>query len=90
MTSQENSIKCALAKLPNVDLLVVLSGAHVVGINCNFGPPTCLETIKAMKEALKANDLYPYLMTQPLGFLTPEVRSGDGLHHLPEHFLEVP
>ena len=40
-----------------------------------------------MKDALGKESLKPYLMVQPLGFLTPEVNSGDGYCDLPETFL---
>ena len=62
-------------------------GADVIGINCNFGPKVCLKTICLMKEGLVENNLDTPLMAQPIGFLTPEVDFGDGLHLLPGHFL---
>lgn len=49
------------------------AGARVVGVNCLFDPDTTVKTIKAMKDALDAAGLSPYLMTQPNGFLCPGV-----------------
>ena len=70
------------------DVIVYLkTGADVIGVNCNFGPKTSLRTIKLMKEALDEQNMNTPLMMQPLVFLTPEVESGDGFHHLPGHFL---
>ena len=64
-----------------------ISGADVVGINCNFGPKVALKAMRLMKEALDKAGLKTYLMCQPIGFFTPEVESGDGYLQLPEHFL---
>ena len=58
----------------------------MVGVNCKFGPNVTLETMKLMKEALDEEGLKPYLMCQPLGFYTPDVRHKDGYLHLPEFF----
>lgn len=50
-------------------------GADIIGINCSFGPFVALETIGMMKEALDAEGLSPYLMAQPAGWYTSEVRN---------------
>jgi len=52
------------------------AGAQVVGVNCVFDPDGTLTTIKKMKEALDAEGLKPFLMTQPNGFMCP----GTGKH----------
>lgn len=44
-----------------------------MGVNCLFDPDTTVKTIKAMKTALDAAGLSPYLMTQPNGFHCPGV-----------------
>ena len=49
------------------------AGAPIIGLNCLFDPFICLETMRLMKEALDAEGLKPFLMTQPLGFKTPDV-----------------
>jgi len=49
------------------------AGAPIIGLNCLFDPFVCLETMKLMKEALDREGLKPFLMTQPLGFRTPDV-----------------
>ena len=60
----------------------------MVGVNCKFGPNVTLESIQAMRTALQEAGLKPYLMCQPLGFLTPDVRDKvDGYLHLPEFYL---
>ena len=59
----------------------------MVGVNCKFGPNVTLESIQAMKTALQEAGLKPYLMCQPLGFYTPEVREKDGYLHLPELYM---
>ncbi|PIK57522.1 putative betaine--homocysteine S-methyltransferase 1 [Apostichopus japonicus] len=51
------------------------AGADIIGINCSFGPFVALETIGMMKEALDAEGLSPYLMAQPAGWYTSEVRN---------------
>ena len=48
------------------------AGAPIIGLNCLFDPFICLETMRLMKEALDAAGLKPFLMTQPLGFRTPD------------------
>jgi betaine-homocysteine S-methyltransferase len=59
------------------------SGAKIVGINCHFDPDTVLAGLKKMKEALDAEGLTPYLMSQPLGYHTPDARK-QGFIDLPE------
>ncbi|XP_063589730.1 betaine--homocysteine S-methyltransferase 1-like isoform X1 [Penaeus indicus] len=46
------------------------AGASVVGVNCLFDPVMTFDTIRLMKEALDAQGLRPFLMTQPNGFFT--------------------
>jgi len=48
------------------------AGAPIIGLNCLFDPFICLETMRLMKNALDAEGLSPFLMTQPLGFRTPD------------------
>ena len=50
------------------------AGADVVGINCHFGPYVMLKAIRMMKEALDKAGLNVHLMTQPLGYLTPDAK----------------
>ena len=62
---------------------LAMAGADIVGVNCHFGPTTSLKTMRVMKEALKKANLSPYLMVQPLGFLTPDAGK-QGFIDLPE------
>lgn len=59
------------------------AGANIVGINCHFDPDTVLAGLKKMKEALDAEGLKPYLMSQPLGYHTPDAAK-QGFIDLPE------
>lgn len=59
------------------------SGADIVGVNCHFDPFVSLDTMRCMKEALDAAKLKPYLMVQPLAYLTPDA-SKQGFIDLPE------
>jgi len=59
------------------------AGADVVGINCHFDPDTTLRGVKLMKEGLEAAGLKRHLMSQPLGFLTPDANK-QGFIDLPE------
>ncbi|KAJ8045321.1 Betaine--homocysteine S-methyltransferase 1 [Holothuria leucospilota] len=61
------------------------AGADLVGINCNYDPFICLETIKMMKDALEEEGLSCYLMAQPVGWHTQEIRNDvRGYNALPE------
>ena len=61
------------------------SGGDIIGLNCQYDPDTCIEAIKAMKDALDAEDLHPFLMLQPVGFHCPDARNlKGGYHDLPE------
>lgn len=51
------------------------TGADIVGVNCSFGPSVALETMRMMKEALDEEGLSPFLMAQPAGWHTTEVRN---------------
>jgi len=59
------------------------AGAHIVGINCHFDPDTVLAGLRKMKEAMDAQGLKPYLMSQPLGYHTPDAKK-QGFIDLPE------
>ncbi|KAI8479601.1 hypothetical protein Bbelb_390450 [Branchiostoma belcheri] len=59
------------------------AGADIVGINCHFDPFVCLEGMRKMKAALDKADLHPYLMVQPLAYMTPDA-SKQGFIDLPE------
>lgn len=59
------------------------AGADIVGINCHFDPFVTLDGMKKMKAALDASGLKPFLMTQPLGFHTPDA-GRQGFIDLPE------
>merc|ERR1719347_333411 len=48
------------------------AGAPIIGVNCLFGPFENLETLKLMKAGLDSSGLAPYLMSQPLGYRTPD------------------
>ena len=58
-------------------------GADIVGINCHFDPFVSLDAMKLMKEGLDKAGLKPYLMVQPLAFMTPDA-SKQGFIDLPE------
>lgn len=59
------------------------AGAQIIGLNCLYDPFMMLECMKIMKTALDGKGLKPFLMTQPLGFRTPD--AGDyGWVDLPE------
>jgi len=64
-------------------VLMAQAGADVVGLNCHFGPEETLVAIRLMKAALDQAGLKPFLMTQPLGFKTPDVGK-QGFIDLPE------
>lgn len=59
------------------------AGSDVVGINCKFDPFLLLEAMEEMKKALEQANLKPYLMAQPLGFMTPDC-TANGYIDLPE------
>jgi len=59
------------------------AGADVVGVNCHFGPYVIIETMKKMKAALDAAGITVHLMSQPLGFVTPDAKK-QGFIDLPE------
>jgi betaine-homocysteine S-methyltransferase len=59
------------------------AGADIVGVNCHFDPFVSLKTIETMKTALDVAGLTPYLMVQPLGYLTPDAEK-QGFIDLPE------
>lgn len=59
------------------------AGADMVGVNCHFGPTVSLETMRIMKAALEKASLSPYLIVQPLGYVTPDA-SRQGFIDLPE------
>ncbi|XP_042892141.1 betaine--homocysteine S-methyltransferase 1-like [Penaeus japonicus] len=61
-----------LADVPPGECAVRMAraGADVVGVNCLFDPVMTLDTIRLMKEALDAEGLRPFLMTQPNGFFS--------------------
>lgn len=59
------------------------AGADVVGINCHFGPVEVLRGMKLMKKALDEAGLKVHLMTQPLGYHTPDAKA-QGFIDLPE------
>jgi len=59
------------------------AGADVVGVNCHFDPFMSLDALKKMKESLKAANLSPYLMCQPLAYHTPDA-GRQGFIDLPE------
>ena len=59
------------------------AGANIIGVNCNFDPFCCLDTLRQMKDALDAADIKVHLMAQPLGYKTPDV-AGYGWVTLPE------
>jgi betaine-homocysteine S-methyltransferase len=58
-------------------------GADIVGVNCHFDPMISLKSIEKMQVALKKANLNPYLMCQPIAFLTPDA-SKQGFIDLPE------
>ncbi|KAJ8024009.1 Betaine--homocysteine S-methyltransferase 1 [Holothuria leucospilota] len=62
------------------------AGADVVGINCNYDPFICLDTMKMMKEALEEAGITScHLMAQPVGWHTHELRDDvRGYTALPE------
>jgi len=48
------------------------AGASLVGANCHFDPFISLKTMARMKEGLANAGLSPYLMCQPIGYLSPD------------------
>ncbi|XP_071834199.1 betaine--homocysteine S-methyltransferase 1-like [Apostichopus japonicus] len=73
VTPQECAIRMAQA------------GADVVGVNCNYDPFIALETLEMMKIALKEAGYDVYLMVQPVGWHTQEIRDDErGYTVLPE------
>lgn len=66
-----------------IEVIFLLLGASIVGVNCHFDPDTCLETVKLMKEGLQAAKLKAHLMSQPLAFHTPDCGK-QGFIDLPE------
>lgn len=66
-----------------LEVIFLLLGASIVGVNCHFDPDTCLETVKLMKEGLQAAKLKAHLMSQPLAFHTPDCGK-QGFIDLPE------
>ncbi|PIK58108.1 putative betaine--homocysteine S-methyltransferase 1 [Apostichopus japonicus] len=76
VTPQECAIRMAQA------------GADVVGVNCNYDPFISLETLEMMKIALKEAGSDVYLMVQPVGWHTQEIRDDErGYTVLPEYPL---
>ena len=63
----------------------ILSGADIIGLNCQYDPNICIKTMRMMKEAIDKENLQPFLMLQPLGFHVPEAENiKGGYHELPE------
>ena len=63
-----------------------VSGADILGLNCQYDYKTCIKTIKMMKEGLeKAGIKDKYLMVQAVCYHCPEVENlKNGYHELPE------
>lgn len=59
-----------------VSRVLCISGADVIGVNCYFDPDACLQTIRTMKEALDEAGIKKHLITQPIGYKTPECMDG--------------
>ena len=59
----------------------------MIGINCCFDPTMALETIGLMKAGLESAGLKTYLMMQPLGFHTQDLKDKRGYGMLPEYPL---
>ncbi|KXJ18991.1 betaine--homocysteine S-methyltransferase 1 isoform X2 [Exaiptasia diaphana] len=57
-------------------LRIARAGADVIGVNCYFDPDVCLQTIRIMKEALDEAGIKKHLITQPIGYKTPECMDG--------------
>ncbi|XP_074648847.1 S-methylmethionine--homocysteine S-methyltransferase BHMT2-like [Tubulanus polymorphus] len=65
-------------------------GADIVGLNCQFDYNAQLKTMKLMKDALNEAGLSPFLMMQPIGFLSPETEYlVEGYSQLPEYLLAM-
>ncbi|CAK8679346.1 betaine--homocysteine S-methyltransferase 1-like [Clavelina lepadiformis] len=61
------------------------TGALMIGTNCQFDTNAQLKTLRRIKDALAKENLSPYLMCQPPGYLCPEVECTlTGQRHLPE------
>lgn len=58
-------------------------GADIVGINCNFGPDCVLAGMREMKRGLEEAGLKRHLMSQPLGYKTPDANM-HGFVDIPE------
>ncbi|KAK3722802.1 hypothetical protein QZH41_020010, partial [Actinostola sp. cb2023] len=66
---------------------IAKAGADVVGVNCFFDPDVCIETVRIMKAALDEAGIKKHLITQPIGYKTPECLHGNlklGMTGLPE------
>ena len=48
------------------------AGAQIIGLNCCFDPFIMLDCMKIMKKGLESQNLNPHLITQPLGYRTPD------------------
>jgi len=48
------------------------AGASLVGVNCHFDPFLSLAALAKMKAGLARAGLSPYLMAQPIGYLSPD------------------
>jgi betaine-homocysteine S-methyltransferase len=65
------------------------AGAEIVGVNCHFDPFVSLKAMKLMKAGLEEAGLWngptkaPFLMCQPLAFMTPDAQL-QGFIDLPE------
>jgi betaine-homocysteine S-methyltransferase len=59
------------------------AGASIVGVHCHFEPMILLDAMQMIKDALAKEGLSPYLMVQPLAYLTPDA-SKQGFIDLPE------
>ncbi|EDV26822.1 Betaine--homocysteine S-methyltransferase 1 [Trichoplax sp. H2] len=59
------------------------AGADIIGINCNFDPDTVLAGVREMKRGLEEAGLKRHLITQPLGYRTPDANK-HGFVDIPE------
>lgn len=65
-------------------MIFVATGADVIGLNCCFDPEQTVKAVKTMKAALEKAGYRKHLISQPLGFWTPDA-GRDGYLGLPEY-----
>ncbi|XP_039250949.2 betaine--homocysteine S-methyltransferase 1-like [Styela clava] len=64
------------------------TGAEIIGTNCSYDTDTSLKVMKRIVNALKKEDLHPYLICQPIGYVCPDAENSPiGFYSLIEYPL---